>query len=128
MATFSRHARSSWRTFGSPAILLRSGIGPSSHLSDLDIAPIADLPVGDRLQDQPFFYNVYALKREVNAMKPASGAIIWTRSRNAEPGDLDLHISGTHLIDPSASPTGGAIVLAAAVWRIAPELRQERVP
>jgi choline dehydrogenase len=102
-------------TFGSPAILLRSGIGPSPHLSDLDIATIADLPVGDRLQDQPFFYNVYALKREANAMKPASGAIVWMRSRNTEPGDLDLHISGTHLIDPSASPTGGAIVLACAV-------------
>jgi choline dehydrogenase len=48
-------------------------------------------------------------------MKPASGAIIWTRSQNAAPGDLDLHISGTHLIDPKASPTGGAIVLACAV-------------
>jgi choline dehydrogenase len=102
-------------TFGSPAILMRSGIGPSQHLSDLGITIIADLPVGDRLQDQPFFYNVYALKRDVNAMKPASGAIIWTRSQTAEPGDLDLHISGTHLIDPNASPTGGAIVLACAV-------------
>src|SRR5260370_15209048 len=55
-------------TFGSPAILLRSGIGPSQHLSDLGIATIADLPVGNRLQDQPFFYNVYALKREANKM------------------------------------------------------------
>jgi choline dehydrogenase len=102
-------------TFGSPAILLRSGIGPSLHLSDLGIPIITDLPVGNRLQDQPFFYNVYALKREANAMKPASGAIIWTRSQNTEPSDLDLHISGTHLIDPNASPTGGAIVLACAV-------------
>ena len=102
-------------TFGSPAILMRSGVGPSQHLSALGIATIADLPVGDRLQDQPFFYNVYALKREASAMKPASGAIIWTRSQGAQPGDLDLHISATHLIDPKASPTGGAIVLACAV-------------
>src|SRR6202011_4120010 len=102
-------------TFGSPAILMRSGVGPSQHLSALGIATIADLPVGDRLQDHPFFYNVYALKREANAMKPAAGAIIWMRSQTAGPGDLDLHISGTHLIDPNASPTGGAIVLACAV-------------
>jgi choline dehydrogenase len=56
--------------FGSPAILMRSGIGPSDHLSKLGIRIVADLPVGDRLQDQPFFYNVYALKREANAMNP----------------------------------------------------------
>jgi choline dehydrogenase len=48
-------------------------------------------------------------------MKPAAGALIWTRSQNAEPADLDLHISGTHIIDPKLSPTGGAIVLACAV-------------
>jgi choline dehydrogenase len=102
-------------TFGSPAILMRSGIGPSPHLSARGITTIANLPVGHRLQDHPVFYNVYALTREANAMKPAAGAIIWTRSQTAEPGDLDLHISGTHLIDPHASPTGGAIVLACAV-------------
>jgi hypothetical protein len=32
--------------------------------------------VGDRSQDHPFFYNVYALKREASAMTPAAGAIV----------------------------------------------------
>jgi choline dehydrogenase len=81
----------------------------------LGIPVIADLAVGDRLKDHPFFYNVYALKPEANAMTPAAGAIVWTRSQSAHPGELDLHVSGTHFIDPKASPTGGAIVLAVAL-------------
>jgi choline dehydrogenase len=101
--------------FGSPAILLRSGIGPASHLSDLGIAMTANLPVGNRLQDHPVFYNVYALKPEANKMTPAVGALIWTQSETAEHGELDLHICATHLINPAVSPTGGAIVLRCAV-------------
>jgi len=101
--------------FGSPAILLRSGIGPAADLRALDIPVVADLPVGQRLQDHPFFFNVYALKEADKAMLPAAGALAWTGSRHATNGDLDLQVSATHFIDPKASPTGGAIVLAAAV-------------
>jgi choline dehydrogenase len=102
-------------TYGSAAILLRSGVGPAPDLAQLGIVPIADLPVGQHLQDQPIFYNAYALSNDVIQMSPAVGALLWFRSSLANDGDLDLHISATHLLDASFSPTGGAIVLAVAV-------------
>jgi choline dehydrogenase-like flavoprotein len=37
----------------SPQLLLVSGVGPGEHLQELGIAPIADLPVGENLQDHP---------------------------------------------------------------------------
>ena len=102
-------------TYGSAAILLRSGVGPARDLAELGIATIADLPVGQHLQDQPIFYNAYALSNNALQMSPAVGALLWFRSSLAKDGDLDLHISATHLLDGALSPTGGAIVLATAV-------------
>lgn len=41
-------------TYGSPAILLRSGIGPASELAGIGVKPVLDLPgVGRNLHDQP---------------------------------------------------------------------------
>ena len=41
-------------TYGSPAILLRSGIGPGDELADIGVEPVLDLPgVGRNLHDQP---------------------------------------------------------------------------
>lgn len=102
-------------TYGSPAILMRGGIGPADDLQALGIDPLADLPVGRRLMDHPFSYNIYALRPDALDMEPAAGAILWARSTDCQPDELDLHISATHLFDPTQSPTGGAIVLAVAV-------------
>ncbi|MDB5494558.1 MAG: oxidoreductase [Phenylobacterium sp.] len=40
----------------SPAILLRSGVGPAVHLAELDIAVKAALPVGESFQDHPVVF------------------------------------------------------------------------
>lgn len=102
-------------SYGSPAILLRSGVGPSADLAKLGVAAVADLPVGQHLQDQPFYYNAYALKTDALDMRPAVGALLWTQSSEVRGDDLDIHIAVTHLIPPEYSPTGGAISLSVAV-------------
>ena len=43
-------------TYSSPAILMRSGIGPAGHLRSLGIDVAADLPVGERLLDHAVAY------------------------------------------------------------------------
>jgi choline dehydrogenase len=102
-------------SYGSPAILLRSGVGPAGDLAPLGIDVAADLPVGRHLQDQPFYYNAYALKTDALGMRPAVGALLWTQSSEARDDQLDIHIAVTHLMPPEYSPTGGAIALSVAV-------------
>jgi choline dehydrogenase-like flavoprotein len=101
--------------YGSPAILLRSGVGPADDLAALGIPVIADLPVGQRLQDQPGYANAYALAPGYLEMTPAVGSLLWTASSEAAGDELDLHVTATHLLPGSISPTGGAIALLSAV-------------
>jgi choline dehydrogenase len=101
--------------YGSPAILVRSGAGPAADLAQLGIEVVADLPVGRRLHDQPFYYNAYALKTDALDMRPAVGALLWTSSGEARGDELDLHIAVTHLMPTQYSPTGGSIALSVAV-------------
>ena len=103
--------------YGSPAILLRSGIGPAADLQDLGIDVLADLPVGRALQDHPFYYTVHSLAPEALEKAPAAGAMLWTASKEAVGDELDLHVVATQLVDGPVGPTGGALVLAVAVTR-----------
>ncbi len=50
-------------SYGSAAILLRSGVGPADELTALGIGVVADLPVGRRLQDHPYFHRPRAGSR-----------------------------------------------------------------
>lgn len=105
-------------TYGSAAILLRSGIGPKEDSERLNIPVVADLPVGRHLVDHPFYYNAYAAKPEmIGEQSPAIGAKLWTRSSSAKPEDLDIHITATHLFPHELSPTKVGFVLAVALTR-----------
>ncbi|NMM39943.1 GMC family oxidoreductase [Pseudoalteromonas arctica] len=109
-------------SYGSAAILLRSGVGPASDLKALSIPVVADLPVGQNMVDHPFYYNAYAAKPDmVGAQSPVIGAKLWTHSRTAAKGELDLHITATHLFPHEQSPTKVGFVLAVALTR--PESR-----
>jgi choline dehydrogenase-like flavoprotein len=49
----------------SPAILLRSGIGPAAELKAMNIAVQRDLPVGQHFFDHPLFRATIELKKEI---------------------------------------------------------------
>ena len=102
-------------TYGSAAILLRSGVGPAGDLSALGITVVADLPVGRRLQDHPFLHTAYALDPGYVQPGRAASALLWTASSEAAPGELDLQIVAVRLPAAPFSPTGGAILLSTSV-------------
>ena len=52
-------------TYGSPAILMRSGIGPAAELRALGAGVVEDLPVGRNLHDQPSFELLFAPSEEL---------------------------------------------------------------
>lgn len=80
--------------YGSPAVLLRSGIGPYAHLSRLGVGVIEDLPVGVGLADHP---GVGVEWSPAAAHVPKQGPVFATsllvraRSDSCPKGMWDLH-------------------------------------
>ena len=52
--------------FGSPQLLMLSGVGPAAHLRERGIDVVADLPVGDNLHDHMFVPMTYVMKTARN--------------------------------------------------------------
>ena len=53
-------------TYGSPSLLIRSGIGPISHLNALGIPALLNLPgVGKNLIDHPLVGLGFASRKEI---------------------------------------------------------------
>lgn len=83
--------------YGSPAILMRSGIGPGAHLNDLGIPVLRDLPgVGEHLLDHPRLSPDRAVPLLVRpefapARRTFIPVIAKARGRHAG-DDIDLHI------------------------------------
>jgi choline dehydrogenase len=84
-------------TYGSPAILLRSGIGPSAHLRDLGIPVTRHLPgVGENLLDHPLVSPDRPrprLVRPEHAPRSRSFIPVLAKARSRHAGEeIDLHV------------------------------------
>ncbi|HEY3614856.1 MAG TPA: GMC family oxidoreductase N-terminal domain-containing protein [Gaiellales bacterium] len=103
--------------YDSPALLLRSGIGPAADLRALGIPVVADLPgVGANLHDHPASELAYGGTDELRgacrahaasgAFAPIEGVIAKLRSGRCAPEGFDLHVY----------PVGGVVDDGVEFW------------
>ena len=81
--------------YGSPAILLRSGIGPDDHLREMGIPVQVELPgVGEHLQDHPAITIPGPFPIRENAIPPGivHCPVMILAQSSQSPDEIDLHI------------------------------------
>lgn len=106
-------------SYGSPALLMRSGVGPAEHLRDLGIPVVADLAgVGGNLQDHP----VITLTFRADAAPPEAHTALMQMFLTFASGEntgTDLHIF------PLGPETGddGSVILTLYVCLLRPHSR-----
>jgi choline dehydrogenase-like flavoprotein len=80
-------------TVGSAQLLMQSGIGPQSHLREVGVEVILDLPsVGANLQDHPRSTVVYSPRQPVPASASGHGEVIGLIRSDADLDTPDLQI------------------------------------
>lgn len=104
--------------YGSPAVLMRSGVGPAAHLQELGIPIRADLPVGQALRDHPVYFCTYKLRSEAGDLHPASSGVLATQAKESAPENLDLWVFAYNLLIPPLPLLGRrTLMLGASVMR-----------
>jgi choline dehydrogenase len=102
--------------YASPALLMRSGVGPAEALGALGICVAADLPgVGEGLEDHPI------LSVDFPAVGPAPAgprfqlALTLHSARPAKDESPDLLIGSASVVELESSPTGAGLMLLVAL-------------
>lgn len=103
----------------SPAILMRSGIGPASQLRSLGIELRSDLPVGQGLQDHPMTVLSLPLAPHAAIKSPhdrhTNVCVRWTSGPGAPVNDL-MFVSMNQSVLAMATANTGAELGAYGLW------------
>ncbi|GAA1365624.1 GMC family oxidoreductase N-terminal domain-containing protein [Arthrobacter rhombi] len=103
----------------SPAILLRSGIGPEGHLRSLGIELLADLPVGQGMQDHPMAVISLPLATDAANKTPhdrhTNVCVRWNSGPEAPANDL-MFVSMNQSVLAMATANTGAEFGAYGIW------------
>lgn len=91
-------------SYNSPAILMRSGIGPKDHLESLDIDVLVDAPgVGQNLTEHPVMFNLYAAHPPVGDLGAMYQIVLSVKSEEDEV-DYDLQLCPTAVVPTALLP------------------------
>ncbi len=98
--------------YGSPAILMRSGIGSAAALAPLGIDVVADLAgVGEGLADHPLLSVDFPAPRLDPPGPRFQVAMTWHSSEADPRGAPDLFLGSSSVVELDASPTGAGLML-----------------
>lgn len=106
-------------TYGTPTILMRSGVGPAEHLREMGVVVRVDLPgVGENLADHPGvdidpglrgerdvaprFFSLATFRTSYAAATDAPDAALWTYDPWGGPDDPAETAVGTMLLTPAS--------------------------
>ena len=124
MTTFSaRHVVVSAGAVFSPAILMRSGVGPAGKVDRIGVDLVSDRPGLGRLQDHPLLSVTFTLKPAFRAAPPAprdffsSILLLWTSdTADSRTNDLNVHPQCFIGAAEAARETGGLVLGLGAVY------------